>query len=377
MSILKKKDGVFMDSGNKNRHNIIVLCCCIVCVIAVAVCIVVFLSAGKNDSEAAAKDKVVAGIADKKITESQFKFFARLILNQEEETVRELYSSVEKSDKDEIKKYTSNFANEYLVRVYEAEKAGITLTADEKASLEKQFEEDYTKNKKTDEGTLTKEDFYLYYYGISEKKYKEFWTNWYIIDKHTSFLESKADVSEENQQLAFIEYYDYLYSYTTSVIPLSVGADDTKEAVKEKAEGIAAQLRSGADFVALLKENCTDESLIAKNGVTDFYPAYKEVYSDIYDFVRTSEIGEISVIEAEGVFYVVRLDGIKDFEKLKGTEEMLKWTRTFYVNKTVSDLLSSEEYKYEIVQNVYDGIDLSELLAEAYKYWESVWEGNS
>ena len=111
--------------------------------------------------------------------------------------------------------------------------------------------------------------------------------------------------------------------------------------------------------------------------MTDFYPAYKEVYSDIYDFVRTSEIGEISVIEVAGVFYVIRLDGIKDFEKLKDTEEMLKWTRTFYVNKTVSDLLSSEEYKYEIVQTVYDGIDLSELLAEAYKYWESVWEGKS
>ena len=72
--------------------------------------------------------------------------------------------------------------------------------------------------------------------------------------------------------------------------------------------------------------------------------------------------------------YVLRLDGIKDFEKLKNTETLLEWTRTFYVNKTVADLVSSDKYEYKLQKDIYDSIDLSTVLQEAYTYWESVWE---
>lgn len=363
-----------MDSENKTRQSVIVLCCCIVCVITAVVCAVLFLSAKQKNDDKITRDKVVVSLGEDKISESQFEFFARLILNQEESTVKELYTSKDKSDKDELKKYTSNFINEYLVRVNEAEKAGVSLTEQEKESLNKQFDEDYEKNKKTDEGELSKEVFYLYYYGITESQYKTFWKNWYIIDKHTSLLEKEADVSEKTQQLAFQEYYDYLYSYTTSVIPLHVDAENTKESLIEKANNIASQLKTGADFVTLLKENCNDKDLVAKNGVSDFYPVYKNEFVEMYDFVRTSEIGEIGVVSTDYDVYVVRLDGIKDFEKLKNTDELLKWTRTFYVNKAVSDMLESDKYVYKIEKEVYDAIDLSKILEEAYKYWQSIWE---
>ena len=372
--VLKKRNGVLMESDNKTRQSVIVLCCCTVCVITAVVCAVLFLSAQQKKDEKADNDRVVASVGKDKITESQFEFFAGLILNQEEDTVLDLYTSKDKSDKDELKKFTSNFINEYLVRVNEAKKAGITLTEQELESLNKQFDEDYEKNKKTDEGELSKTDFYIYYYGITESQYKTFWKNWYIIDKHTSLLENNADIGEKAQQLAFQEYYDYLYSYTTRIIPLRVDAENTKGALIEKANNIVSQLKSGADFTTLLKENCNDNDLVEKNGLSEFYPVYKNDFVEMYDFVRTSEIGEIGVVSTDYDVYIVRLEGIKDFEKLKNTDEMIKWTRTFYVNKAVSDMLGSDEYVYKIEKDVYDAIDLGKLLTEAYEYWQSIWE---
>lgn len=363
-----------MDSEKKIRKSIIVMCCCIVCVITAAVCVVVYLSAKKNNTENFSEEQIILQVGDLSVTEGQFRFFAKLILNQEEETVKALYDSAELSDKDEIKKYTADFAHEYLARVSEAKKKGVVLTEQERSDLEKQFEADYESNKKIDSGELDKTEFYLYYYGISEKEYKTFWENWYLIDKHTRLLEAEADISEETQLLAFEEYFDYLYSYTISVMEFKVEGDSTKEVLLTKAHDIASALEQGADFVSLLKENCTNEELLKTNGVQEFYPVYKNEATEIYDFVRTSELGEVDVIETEHSVYVIRLDDIKDFEKLKNTETLLKWTRTFYVNKTVADILDCDDYKLDIKTKAYDAVNLSEVLLEAYTYWETVWE---
>ena len=353
-----------MNAENKMRHNVIVLCCCIVCVIAAAICLAVSFSAKSNQEQESKGNKIVAQVGELKITENQFKFFAKLILNQEEETVCTLYNSSELSDKDEIKKYTSNFTHEYLVRVAEAQKQGVKLTAEEIADLEKEFKKDYEENKEVGSKVLDEEEFYLYYYGITGSEYKEFWKNWYIIDKHTNIMENNADLSEEAQEAAFKEYYDFLYSYSISVIEFEVDSENTKEDLMVKAEGITSQVETGVDFESFLGENCTRE----------FYPINRTDEREIYDFVRTSEIGEIGIVATDYKVYVLRLDDIKDFEKQKNTETLKEWTKTFYVNKTVADLVSSDKYDYKLDKKVYDSIDLSELLQEAYTYWESVWE---
>ena len=97
-----------------------------------------------------------------------------------------LYTNPSLSDKDEIKKYTSNFTKEYIIRVLEAQAAGVTVTAEEAAQLEEQFEKDYENAKSVDGKTLDKEEFYKYSYGITEDEYKEFWRNWFLVDKYTT-----------------------------------------------------------------------------------------------------------------------------------------------------------------------------------------------
>lgn len=363
-----------MSAYNKLRKNVIILSCCILLVIIAFVCVSSFLSGRKKEKSDAAEKRTIASVGDFKITENQFKFFARIILNQEEDTVKTLYTSSTLSDKDEIKKYTSNFAKEYIIRVCEAKAAGISITEAEAAQLEAQFESDYENAKTVDGKTLGKEEFYKYYYGIAEEEYKEFWRNWFIIDKYTTLCEQSADTGEEAQKQAFEEYYDYLYSYNTSVIPLSIDSSNSKEAQTEKANTILASYNEGTPFAELLEQNSTDEELIKANGVMKFYPANKYEYSEVYDWLRSSEPGNAGVVQTDTVVYVIRLDGITDFEQLKNTDTMIQWTRTFGVNRDLSELLNSDKYHYEVDAAVYDALDLSGILKEAYDYWKTIWE---
>ena len=82
-------------------------------------------------------------------------------------------------------------------------------------------------------------------------------------------------------------------------------------------------------------------------------------------------------MQTDTIVYVIRLDSITDFDQLKDSETMLQWTRTFCVNKELNDLLNSDKYYYAVDQEVYDALDLSDILNEAYEYWKTVWENES
>lgn len=79
-------------------------------------------------------------------------------------------------------------------------------------------------------------------------------------------------------------------------------------------------------------------------------------------------------MQTDTVVYVIRLDSVTDFDQLKDSETMLQWTRTFRVNKELNELLNSDKYYYAVDQEVYDALDLSDILNEAYEYWKTVWE---
>ena len=112
-----------MNPDKKMRMNVMLLSCIIIILIIIAVCLSVFLSGKSKEKSDAEQKRVIAHIGDFKITENQFKFFAVIILHQDEDIVRTLYTTTTLSDKDEIKKYTSDFAKEYMIRVIEAQNA--------------------------------------------------------------------------------------------------------------------------------------------------------------------------------------------------------------------------------------------------------------
>lgn len=369
-----------MNIFEKEKNRLILLSVVIALILSILVIFCSNCSANKKNQSDSKHEQVVATVSDSlsnekmEVKEAEFRFFASILMLEQEETVKNLYSRSDISAKDELKKYTADFTKEYMIRVIEAKNAGVTLTEEEKATVAKQISDDYETVKKAENTDMTEAEFYTYYYGISKDDYKKFWENWYLIDKHTNVCQEKADVSEESQRMAFEEYYDSLFTYHASVIPFVIDNTNTAEMQKQKAEAALVRLKNGEDFNSLLKEYCTDETLLSLGGETKFYPASKDKYADVYDWLRVNPIGNMGVVESNYAIYVIRLDGISDFEALLNTDTMLEWTKFFVANKQLEDVLKSNKYEYVMDEKFYNSIDLSDVVDKGFKYWGSIWE---
>lgn len=369
-----------MNILEKERNRLILLSVVIALLLIILVVFCSNCSADKKSQSDSKQEQVVAIIKEDssgdemKVKEAEFRFFANILMLEQEETVKNLYSRSDISAKDELKKYTTDFTKEYMIRVLEAKNAGVILTEEEKAAVAKQISDDYETVKKTENADMAEDEFYKYYYGISKADYVKFWENWSLIDKYTKICQEKADISEESQRMAFEEYYDFLFTYHASVIPFIIDNTNTAEVQKQKAEAALVRIKNGEDFNTILKEYCTDETLLSLGGKTEFYPSNKDKYADVYDWLRVNPIGNLGVVESNYAIYVIRLDGISDFETLLNTDTMLNWTRTFIANKQLEDVLSSEKYEYITEEKIYGAIDLSDIVDRAFEYWGNIWE---
>lgn len=363
-----------MGAFDKEKNRLILIAVSITLLVVILVVFCCNFSANKKSETDSKKEQIVATVGDMKVKEAEFRFFSTILMLEEEETVKNFYSKSDISAKDELKKYTSDFTKEYMIRVLEAKSAGVTLTEDEKAVVAGQIADDYEAVTKTENSDMTEEEFYKYYYGISKADYTKFWENWYLIDKHTKACEANADVSEESQRMAFEEYYDVLFTYHASVIPFVIDSTNTAETQKQNAEAALTRLEGGENFDAIFKEYNTQGNQAPLSGETKIHPADKDKYSDVYDWLRVNPTGNAGIVETQYAIYVVRLDEISDFDTLLNSETMLKWTRSFMANKQLEDILSSEKYKYVIDEKVYNAIDLSDVVDMAFEYWGNIWE---
>ena len=363
-----------MGAFDKEKNRLVLISVSITLLVVILVVFCCNFSANKKSETDSKKEQIVATVGDMKVKEAEFRFFSTILMLEEEETVKNFYSKSDISAKDELKKYTSDFTKEYMIRVLESKNAGLTLTEEEKAIVADQISDDYeavTKHENTD---MTEEEFYKYYYGISKADYTKFWENWYLIDKHTKICEANADISEESQRMAFEEYYDILFTYHASVIPFVIDNTNTAEDQKQKAENALARLKNGENFTTVFNEYCTETNQIPLSGEIKIHPADKDEYSDVYDWLRVNPKGNAGIVETQYAVYVVRLDDISDFDTLLNSEIMLKWTRSFVANKQLEDLLNSEKYKYVTDEKVYNAIDLSDVVDMAFEYWKNIWE---
>lgn len=363
-----------MGAFDKEKNRLVLISVSITLLVVILVVFCCNFSANKKSETDSKKEQIVATVGDMKVKEAEFRFFSTILMLEEEETVKNFYSKSDISAKDELKKYTSDFTKEYMIRVLESKNAGLTLTEEEKAIVAGQISDDYeavTKHENTD---MTEEEFYKYYYGISKADYTKFWENWYLIDKHTKMCEANADISEESQRMTFEEYYDILFTYHASVIPFIIDNTNTAEVQKQKAENALARLKNGENFTTVFNEYCTETNQIPLSGEIKIHPADKDKYSDVYDWLRVNPKGNAGIVETQYAVYVVRLDDISDFDTLLNSEIMLKWTRSFVANKQLEDLLNSEKYKYVTDEKVYNAIDLSDVVDMAFEYWKNIWE---
>ena len=162
------------------------------------------------------------------VYENEFRFYASLVLDQENTAYALL--TEEGIDRDAtVKNAVLSFTKEYIFTLREAKAAGIELSEAERQEVLDSITTELTQFREAG-GTLNgNENFYEHFYGISEMQYTEFWLNWALIEKYNIQRESDADVSEANQQAAYEAFRQFLYGRECTVLSLDLsGLNEAK-----------------------------------------------------------------------------------------------------------------------------------------------------
>lgn len=361
-----------MSKLKKRPHtSTIILASALVTVTAALIVVLVLLISGSGNKYKVEKGNVVVTIDGTKLYENQFRFFATLLLDQENTAYR-LSDSTSLSDlNDKVKNETMSFAKEYIFRLREAQEAGFKLTDAEVQDLEDTFDTEYEERKVVGTRTLKGDEFYDYYYGLTKKQFVQFWKDWTVIEKYNTYCEKNADTSDTNQEKAYEEYEDYLAGCNTTVLLLSLTdiTEDECAAKRTLASELSDKIQSGGDMAKLIEQYCEDETLKESNGVVRITKSHQASFPELYEWSVAAGEGDLSVIETKTAIYIVRCDSFEDYDSLYNTEELLEWTRLFAVNEQTARLLQSNKYSVTVEQDIYTALDLSSLIEAAQAQW--------
>ena len=346
----------------------------IVIVVLLAALMLSFIgcSAKKQESGDSSRGPVIVTVANVPVYENQFTFFSTLVLNQEG-TVYTLLTENNIDRNATVKNSVLNFIKEYIYRLKECQAAGLELTEEERTEVLDSIKSEYEQYKKVGDKTYEGDDFYYYYYGISEKQYTDFWLDWALIEKYNAGLEENADVSEEAQKTAYDYFEKYLYGRECTVLSLSLeGLSDTrKEVIGTLARELLSQIGSGADMSALIQKHCDDEDLRENDGKITVTSIMQNSFPELYEWAMAAEDGATGKVEAENAIYIVRVDSTQDFERLVNTDTMIDWTKIYSVDRDIDALVNSGKYDFVINDPAYNAVDLTEIIDRTLESWNS------
>ena len=310
------------------------------------------------------------------VYENEFRFYASLVLDQENTAYALL--TEEGIDRDAtVKNAVLSFTKEYIFTLREAKAAGIELSEAERQEVLDSITTELTQFREAG-GTLNgNENFYEHFYGISEMQYTEFWLNWALIEKYNIQRESDADVSEANQQAAYEAFRQFLYGRECTVLSLDLSGlnEERSNTVLTLARELEEQIRGGADMAALIEKHCDDAELKELGGKITVTEVMKANFPELYAWATAAEDGALGTVVSKSAVYIVRAGNAQDFESLKNTDTMLDWTRLYIVDREADELVNSGKYSCTVNQSVYDKLDLSELIETSMRNWSSYFSG--
>ena len=358
----------FMRKEKLRRNNFISAAVRITLIVLSAILIVLPLSGCKDTS-----DNFLT-VDGEGIKEDEFKFFCSLVL-EDEAFVYDAYNDLSKNFTEAVMTEALSFAKEYIIRSHEAVKKGFTLTEEEKADILEDAEAEYSSYKELYDNSITEEDFYTLFYGISKEKYIYFRENWLIIDKYNNRQYEDADIGEESQKETFEKYKDYLATKSLSVIVIDI-SDKSGESLENAymfADLIYNKAKNGSDFDQLMKDYSDDEELTNAGGKINVGASFATVHPEIYEWSKNAAPGDLGKAEEDTAIYILKCNSEKTFEELKDTENMIEWTRFRITQESIDELMHSSKYKVTLNEEAYKTCDISSLINDAIDYWTSLW----
>lgn len=221
-----------------------------------------------------------------------------------------------------------------------AESEGVTISDEDKASVEEVFSDE--------EQLATFRD-----QGIDIGRMKRLYLNDYLI---STYLEKMATDATDEEVLEYIKstYSEDgveldLYQYNTSHILFTITdaegnalSDDEKAAKRQQAENALARVKNGEDFATVAKELSEDTGTKEDGGK---YTMYADGYTvEEYEAaVKTLNDGEIyaTLVETDYGFHIIKLDSKVENGRAKNENE-----RDEYVDNKVNSL--AEEKNVEV-----------------------------
>ena len=367
-----------VNSNSVKRKLILFTAAGVALIILVAVIIVAVIGNKhkKQDGVKVDRGAVVLTADGTPVYENEFRFYASLVLDQEN-TAYALLTEEGIDRGATVKNAVLSFTKEYIFSLREAKAAGLELDEAERKEVLDSIAAEKTQFRAED-GSLDKGDsFFAHYYGLTEKQYTDFWLNWALIEKYNEQKEAGADVSETNQQAAYEAFRQFLYGRECTVLSLDLsGLNEAKtNMVLTLARELEEQIRNGADMTALIEKHCDDEELRELKGIITVTEAMKTSFPELYAWATAAEDGALGTVVSKDAVYVVRAGKTQDFESLKNTGTMLEWTRLYIVDREADELVNSGKYSCTVDQGVFERIDLTELIETSMKNWHSYFTG--
>ncbi len=366
-------------NSNSVKRKLILLTIAGVALLVLMTVIIVAVIGKKHKTKANSsvnKGAVVLTADGTDVYENEFRFYASLVLDQEN-TAYALLSEEGIDRGATVKNAVLAFTKEYIFTLREAKAAGIELSEAERQEVLDSIAAEQTQYT-AEGGKLDKgENFYEHFYGLTEKQYTDFWLNWALIEKYNVQREADADVSEANQQAAYEAFRQFLYGRECTVLSLDLRGlnEERTNTVLTLARELEEQIRGGADMAALIDKHCDDEELKELGGKITVTEVMKANFPELYAWSTAAEDGALGTVVSKDAVYIVRAGNTQDFDSLKNTDTMLDWTRLYIVDREADELVNSGKYSCTVNQSVYDKLDLSELIDTSMRNWSSYFSG--
>lgn len=294
-------------SGSENSVIVIILAVLLVLVLAI---VGIYLA---KDNQAIVK------FDGGKVTKSEYKIYYQMFST---------YLSYYGYDKDSIPDAIATKAATDKMILTDAKAAGVKITDEDKAEVDKIFDDESYIN-------------YFTQQGFDIDKLKQIYYNDYIIQDYIEKLASEASndeveayIKSQNGDDVDMNEYDtshILFSFTKD--DGTTMSDDEKAELKAKAEEVLQRALNGEDFATLAQENSDDTGTASNGGEYKVYMDGNTV--DAYaDVVKTMQAGQVygELVESSYGYHIIKLNAINEGGRVNNETEREEYANTKFDN---------------------------------------------
>ncbi|MBQ8827522.1 MAG: hypothetical protein IJZ90_00060 [Clostridia bacterium] len=346
----------------RSKAVVVVLVLTAILLVCSLTAVFIFKSVKGEDRTSEVKGNVVA-VDGEEFYDAEFRLFCSMVVESSSFEEMAAGNSDYAALSETVKANAVSYIEEFVCKLHEAKKAGVSFTAEEKETLRTEITS----------GGYANDKYYLKYYGMTYDEYFEFCSEMKLVDKYVNYVSDSADLSEDAQKSAYSEHEKELSSAEVQMIYLDISGLNEEEASfkRTNAETFVNFIsQEGMDISELIPQWSDENDLFDvghyKTGVSftvdnSTMSDYPKLCTAIFEM----DEGELKIIETENEICVVRCEKKNGFEEIAGSDELIAMTKYEYVLGYFEKIMASGTYFAKVNNEVYDGIDITPFVQSA------------